>query len=200
MKKNNATFIQRLLALMLDLILVSIISSLLTYPLINNDNYKKLSNEATNVIEEYLESKITAETYINRSADISYDLSRVTGLSSIITIAIYILYFVVYQWYNKGQTIGKKILKIKLVSSNDNDLTLNGIALRSLLINFILVDMIMIVVIIFGSKDVYFVTSNLFQSLQYIFVFITAIMILSRKDKRGLHDVITHTKVEKVEV
>lgn len=200
MNKNNATFIQRLLALMMDLILVGIISSLLTYPFINSDNYQKLSDEATNTMNEYKQGKITAETYIRRSSDIGYDLSRITGLSSIITIAIYILYFIVYQWYNKGQTIGKKLLKIRLISSNDNNLTLNSIAVRALLINFILVDMIMVVAIIFGSKDVYFVTSNLFQSIQYTFVFITAIMILSRKDKRGLHDIIAHTKVEKVEV
>ena len=35
------------------------------------------------------------------------------------------------------------------------------------------------------------------EFIQYILLFVIAIMVLSRKDKRGLHDVVTNTKVIK---
>jgi uncharacterized RDD family membrane protein YckC len=57
---------------------------------------------------------------------------------SLITILIEVLYFVVFQLYNGGQTFGKKITKIKVVSES-NDLTMNQMIFRSLLSNYILV-------------------------------------------------------------
>ena len=57
---------------------------------------------------------------------------------------------------------------------------------------------------LFGNKNIYYVGTFTVEIIQYIFVFVTAIMILSRKDKRGLHDLIINTQVvkesDKVEV
>ena len=47
--------------------------------------------------------------------DNSYQLSKETGLTNIVTIVVYVLYFIVYQMYMNGQTIGKRIMKIRVV-------------------------------------------------------------------------------------
>lgn len=196
MADSNVAFSKRLLAFIIDMIILGIISSILTFPFCNTDNYKKLTNESTQVMEDYLDKKITPQTYISRSSDISYDLSKEIGLKTIITIGIYILYFIVYQFYNHGRTLGKKFMRIKIVSDNDKEeLSMNQIAVRSLIINSILVNLITLSVTIFGTKDVYFVTSMIMQVLDMILMFTIAIMVLSREDKRGLHDIISHTKV-----
>lgn len=196
MTGENTAFSKRLLAFIIDMIILGIASSILTFPFSNTENYKKLTKESTQVMEDYLDKKITPETYLSRSSDISYDLSKEIGLKTIITIGIYILYFIVYQFYNNGKTLGKKLMKIKIVSDNDKgELSMNQIAVRSLIINSILVNLITLSVTIFGTKDVYFITSMVMQVLDMILMFTIAIMVLSREDKRGLHDIITHTKV-----
>lgn len=196
MTGENTAFSKRLLAFIIDMIILGIASSILTFPFSNTENYKKLTKESTQVMEDYLDKKITPETYLSRSSDISYDLSKEIGLKTIITIGIYILYFIVYQFYNNGKTLGKKLMKIRIVSDNDKgELSMNQIAVRSLIINSILVNLITLSVTIFGTKDVYFITSMVMQVLDMILMFTIAIMILSREDKRGLHDIITHTKV-----
>lgn len=196
MTGENTAFSKRLLAFIIDMIILGIASSILTFPFSNTENYKKLTKESTQVMEDYLDKKITPETYLSRSSDISYDLSKEIGLKTIITIGIYILYFIVYQFYNNGKTLGKKLMKIRIVSDNDKgELSMNQIAVRSLIINSILVNLITLSVTIFGTKDVYFVTSIVMQVLDMILMFTIAIMVLSREDKRGLHDIITHTKV-----
>lgn len=196
MTGENTAFSKRLLAFIIDMIILGIASSILTFPFSNTENYKKLTKESTQVMEDYLDKKITPETYLSRSSDISYDLSKEIGLKTIITIGIYILYFIVYQFYNNGKTLGKKLMKIRIVSDNDKgELSMNQIAVRSLIINSILVNLITLSVTIFGTKDVYFITSMVMQVLDMILMFTIAIMVLSREDKRGLHDIITHTKV-----
>lgn len=196
MNKDYATFSKRLLAFILDVVIVGIISSVITFPFSNNSNYEKLQKESTELMEEYVDGKISPKAYLSRNSDISYDLSKETGLQTIITLAIYILYFIVFQFYNKGKTFGKKIMKIKIVSSDEKkELTMNQLAVRSLIINSIFINLMVLVVTIFGNKDVFFITSTVTQFLDMILMFVIAIMVLSREDKKGLHDIVTHTVV-----
>ena len=203
--EENAYFIKRLGALILDMIIVSTVVSMFTFFVNNNSNYEKLTKEYNDVMEQAMDKKTSPKEYKNllsKASDISYDLSKQTVVVSFISLTMYILYFIVFQFYNKGQTIGKKLMKIKIESNDGKDLTMNQLAVRSLIINSILANLILLAVIILGSKDVYFVSSTTVSMIQYIIIFTTAIMILFRKDKRGLHDVITNTKVinEKIEV
>ena len=97
MKENkNATFIQRLGALVIDLLMLICISSVITTVTVDMDNYQKLSKELTSVENQYKKGKIAPMTYINKAMDINYDISRETGLSTIIMVAVYILYFIVF--------------------------------------------------------------------------------------------------------
>lgn len=197
MKNSNASFVQRLGALLVDLCLIFLVTSLFTSFLVNNDNYEKLSKESNQVMEDYVNSKIDPKTYVSRVGDISYDLSRETALVSILTIAVYILYFIVFQFYQKGQTLGKKLFKIRVVNNDSGDLSMNQLAIRSLLINNILVDIVVLAFSILGTRNTYFVSTSIVQIIQYILLFVTVLMVLSRKDKRGLHDLFANTKVIK---
>lgn len=195
--KKNAAFIERLGAFIIDFFIISIIVSFITYPFINNSNYKKLNDEATALIEKYQDGDIKPDTYINRAADINYDIARQTGLSSVISVIIFALYFIVFQYKKDGQTFGKKLLKLRIVKSDSSELTINDIMFRALIVDFILYNIISLCIMLFVNKNAYFYTVMIFESIQWLVLFISAIMILSRKDKRGIHDLITHTEVIK---
>lgn len=198
--KKSATFIERLGAFIIDFFIISMIVSLVTYPFTNTSNTKKLNEETQKVIEQYQKGKIDANTYLNRASDISYDLSRETGLSSVISVIIFALYFIVFQYKNGGQTIGKKLLHIKIAKTDDTDLNINDVMFRALIIDFILYNIITLCITLFMSKDMYFYGVMIFEFIQYVVLFVSVIMILSRKDKRGLHDMITHTRVIKDDI
>ena len=91
-------------------------------------------------------------------------------------------------------------MKIRIESTDSGELSINAMLMRSFIINSILVNMIVLTVSIVGNRYVYTTTVTVFQLIQYMVLFITALMVLSRKDKRGLHDIICHTKVVNVEV
>lgn len=194
---KNATFIQRFGALVIDLLMLICISSVITTVTVDMDNYQKLSKELTSVENQYKKGKTDSMTYINKAIDINYDISRETGLSTIIMVAVYILYFIVFQFKKNGQTLGKKLMKIRVVSNDEKNLNINQMAVRSLIINCILAELLVLAISILGTKNVYMVGLLTVEFIQYILLFVIAIMVLSRKDKRGLHDVITNTKVIK---
>ncbi len=195
MEKIYASFWQRLCAFIIDMFLISLVTSLITQPFIHNNNLQTLSNEVTDTLEQYQKKKIDINTYINRTVDISYDMARESGLSTIIGIALSILYFVVYQFRCNGQTIGKKLLKIRVVKKDDSNLTMNNMLFRSLIIDSILVDIIILCLSIFANKDIYFYGVGIVQFIQYLIIFVSCLIILSRKDRQGLHDMVANTEV-----
>ncbi len=196
-KNKNASFVERLGALLIDLFIITIVTSLFSMVVVDNDNYNKLSDESSKLMEEYISGKVKPTTYISRASDISYDISRETAGLSIITVGIYILYFIVFQYKRNGQTLGKKLLKLRVVSNNDEELTMNSFAIRSLLVNSIFFDIILLSVTILCTKDVYFISSLVIEFIEYSLLFAIALTVLTRKDKRGIHDLITNTKVIK---
>lgn len=194
---NKAMFSKRLAAFILDVLLVSFCTSLLAIPFTKNDDtITKLNQESKVAYEKYQKKEISLKTYYVQVVDLEYEITRAEGVTSLITLLITILYFIVFQFYNKGQTIGKKAMKIRVVNNNKKDkLTINNIALRALIINTIVFEMLSLLFAFLGNKEVFFYASLVTESLQYIIIITTIIMVISRKDGRGLHDLLGNTRV-----
>jgi len=194
-KKNKAYFFPRLMAYVLDIFLVSFVASLIMMVVPENKNFVKLQEEAITLQENYMEDKITEEEFIRQYAMITYDADYASVISYIIEVALIVLYFVVFQFYNNGQTIGKKIMGIKIASIDDRELTINDYLYRSIIIDAVLANILVIILVLFMSKNYYFYFSFTLQIIQIILLLVTIFMILFRKDRRGLHDLASHSQV-----
>ena len=191
----KAMFSQRVLAFLIDLLLLSIICSLITMFVPVNDTATKLYEEQNRVLEGYVDGSVSMKEYVNQMVDLGYDISRQTVIVSIVTIVISLLYYVVYPCYNNGQTFGKKLMKIKIKKTNDKELSMNDLLIRSMINNSVLVSIINVILVLFLSKDLYLSTSSLVGVIQYIVLIISLIMIAFTKNAQGLHDKVVHTEV-----
>ena len=193
--KKNAVFLKRFIAYIIDFVLISLCAGLLSIPFVDTSNEEKLNHQMSEITEKYVNKEISINTYIKEYSSLYYDVSRNQGITIFITVVLEILYFVVYQLYNDGQTLGKKTMKIKVVS-NDGELTMNTLIARSFLIDSIFLHLVTLVCITFLTIPMnYFYIVGSFEMIQALFVFITVIMVMYSKDKRGVHDRITNTTV-----
>ena len=195
-KLENALFVQRFVAFIIDILIISLVTSIITSPFLDNEALAKLNESSNDVVEKYLNQEIDSKVYINESMNITYQIARKNGMISLVTIFLEILYFIVYQFYKGGQTIGKRIMKIKVVST-DKEITMNQMLVRSLLINSILIEMILFGFVIFTSKSIYIYGTIIFELIQYTIIIISCLMVMYGKKKVGLHDLISHTEVIK---
>lgn len=191
--KDNALFIQRFGAFVIDAIIIAFLASLISIPFINSDNISNLNDSIQELSTSFINGKINNKTFINEYSSIYFQLEKQQGAYLIIGIILNILYFIVLQFYT-GQTLGKKLFKIK-VESTRKHLTMNQMVVRGLLINSILLTIIEFALVIFGNKGTFIYIVGSFELLQYTFMIVCAFMIMFRKDRLGLHDLICNTKV-----
>ena len=116
--KNNALFIQRFAAFIIDIMIVSLIASFISTPFINASNSEKLTKQSSELVEKVMAGEIDQKTYIKEASVITYQIDKNNALYTIINIIFGFVYFVIFQFYKKGQTIGKQIFKIKEVIDN----------------------------------------------------------------------------------
>lgn len=191
----KAMFSQRVLAFIIDLVLISMITSLITMFVPVNDTATKLYEEQNRVLEGYVEGSVSMEEYVNQMVDLSYDISKQTVIVSIVTIVISLLYYVVYPCYNNGQTFGKKLMKIKIKKTDDTELSMNDLLIRGMINNSILVNIINVILVLFLSKNIFLSASGLIGGIQYLVLIISLIMIAFTKNAQGLHDKVVKTEV-----
>ncbi len=202
----KANFSKRFAAYIIDMMIVAIVCNLVIALIPKSSNYNKLLNQSNEIVEKYSE-KLTGEdskmtdkdykNYLDEIAPISYQIERESFVGSIIAIVIYVLYYVVFQYKNNGQTLGKKLMKIK-VTKDSSELTINDLIFRSFIVNSILSGLINLV-LLFTTKNInYIYASEVISIIFSAILIVSGLMCCFRKDKKALQDVITKTSVVEV--
>ena len=190
----KAKFFDRLTAYIIDVIIISLITSIIFTSIPTNN--KELEKQLSSLQDEVLSNNITYDEFVDEYQDLYYKNKKDTMTQSAITLTITIAYFVIFQYMNKGQTIVKKILHLRVVDNNtEKPLSIFKGLIRSLLIWNILSGTLGIVLIYILNKESYITSYLIISSIESIFIFITAMFTLYRKDNRGLHDIIINSKV-----
>ncbi|MBQ7140356.1 MAG: RDD family protein [Bacilli bacterium] len=190
-------FSKRFASFIIDMFIISCIMSVISFVFPENKNVEKLNEEMFSISEEYLNGEMNDEEYLNKTAPLSYRIDKYNFLYTAIDVVITILYFVVFQFAKGGQTIGKRLLGIKVVKEY-GELQINDMIFRSFIINSVLYSMICLL-LLFTLKDInYLYGVSILRFIQSIIIIVSALMVIIRKDKLALHDIITKTKVIEV--
>jgi len=199
--KVKVNFGRRFASYVIDLIIITVVLNLVSFVIPESKNLTNLNNEYNKLTTEYVErgehTEEEIEEYMNAVAPITYQIDKENFLFSVTGIVVYILYYVVFQYKNNGQTLGKKLMGIKVTKEN-GEISINDFIFRSFIVNSVLFNMI-ILILLFTTKDtIYISLVGILGIIQFIIMAVSACMIIFRKDKKALQDVITNTKVVEV--
>ena len=114
-----AQFNKRFFAYIIDIFIVLVIANLITMFIPISEKTQDYYKELQTTQKKIYDKEIDVKEYTDIILEDNYNISKGTVLISLTSIIIYILYFVVYQVYNNGQTVGKKLMKIKVKSITD---------------------------------------------------------------------------------
>lgn len=169
------------------------------------ENHKKYEENLSKYYEdsklskkEYkkLESEVELD-YQKKYEDLAYKIAKNSSISSTIYIIVTILYFGIFNLITDGQTLGKKLFKLKIVSSGSDDSKPNIVSylIRSVLLYNTIYYLVSLIGIYTLNKENYYLITNIVYQIQYYIQIIIICMVMLRADGRGLHDILAKTKV-----
>lgn len=194
----KATFFDRLAAYFIDTIVITFITLIISFglPEITGPAHKKVAELDKQFQSQEIMPIDYLEEYMN--TPLQYNYQKEALVPTIISVSVIIAYFVIFQYMNKGQTIGKKLMHIKVVDEKTKKPISIGLGfLRSLLILNILSSILSILYLYILNKNNYFLVYIVTVGIENLFILISGAFILYRKDKHGIHDIITNTEVIK---
>lgn len=174
--------------------------------------YQKLTKNHPNYQEDlkkyYKDGNLTTKKYqkLLKQIDQTYqkDYQKVyyqIDKNSIAYLVIYLItvfiYFVGFNMITKGQTLGKKLTRLKIINSNPNheNVSIINYIIRAIILYQPLYYLIRLIgIFTLNQQDYYNITSIVYE-LQTYLEMVIMLMIVLRTDGRGLHDILAHTKV-----
>ncbi len=190
--------LKRLVAFIIDMFIVIIISETLSridFINIYKDKYQEEYAQYIELYNDALEEKVTLEEYNEKAVTYNYNLGKLSIISSTIYIVITISYFVGFNCLYQGQTIGKRILRIRIISSKDSNVRLWQYILRIVLLTGIFSNVVLILSVLFMNENIYYNISYFVNVFEYILQLVIIITTIINKNGRGLHDIICQTTV-----
>lgn len=191
MKSN---FFKRVLAFIVDYLVLSLVLSIVTLGFNTNSD---LTTKVNNLVNDYANSKITLEEYNNEVMTLNYQMQKNNLPVNIISVVLTIGYFIIFNYLNKGQTLGKKLVKLKVVQK-DKEPSIMAIILRGVFIYGIISGLYNVIFVNFLDAKAFGYGTSIISYIESLFIIVSFFMVLYRKDKRGLHDMMAGTRVEEV--
>ena len=192
----SAGFLKRAGAYIIDIVLVTIMASLIT-SFVPNKKVNDLSLEYSEFVYENFD-KINSEdfdvdVFNEKLDDYTYQISKASVASNLVLISIYVLYFIGFNRYNNGQTVGKKLLKIEITDKDSNVPNIKQLCIRGLILYPIVFDILRVILILTLSKSMFLSVSSGLSVIRFIIFLICSISIMVMAD--GIHDRLSGTKV-----
>lgn len=197
LKKKNHIFRKRALAYIIDFIILGIFVSITL--LFTNVDTSSVESEMSNLAEMLLSKNINISTYIKNYGKLFYKYDIIQFITNLLNFLYIIILYILVPGFTKGQTIGKKIMKIRVVNDDDTCVSIINLINRAILVDFLGYLLITLIIINFISGFPYFIIATILGILQFSLVIISGFMILYNKKQKGIHDILTKTKIRVIE-
>lgn len=194
----KSTFFDRFAAYLIDTVVITIITLIISFSL--PETTGKAHDKIEELDKQLQAGEIMPQDYLDEfmNTPLQYNYQKEALIPSIISITVVIAYFVVFQYMNKGQTLGKKMMHIRVVNQQTEKPISIGLGfIRSVLILNLASSILSILYLYIINKNYYFNAYIITAGVENLFILVSAFFILYRKDKIGLHDMMTKTKVIK---
>ena len=194
--KEKPSVFKRSVAYLIDMLVVSLLASIIVTVFIGNNMRKSNYTEELLTLRELLNSKeITQEEYNIMSNDLVYMNAKDSVGLTITMSGVALVYYVVLCYIAKGITLGKYLMKLQIVSNNGKKLNLFNYLVRGLLVNLILIYILNATLVLTLDKDGFLSVYQISSNVLVIFLFISFVFAMYRNDGRALHDIICNTKI-----
>lgn len=195
----NASVSKRVIAYIIDFIFIMAILMMVSYFIPKNSNLDSLNNNINDLTEKVLNKDISFKKYTEEYSFYLSSIDKGNVLYNTVSIIITILYYVIIPVIF-NTTLGKYIMKLEIRHKDGKKLNILNTFIRSIIDVGLLYSLVTVFLVQIVNSETYLFILIIFGIIQFILVIISLFMILYRRDKRGLQDILSKSNVVLKEV
>lgn len=194
----NNIKLKRIGAYIIDYLFVFLLITMLSQIRALNPNYEEYAEAYARYEEIYDDLTVDNALEIAESQEykqVNYDLSRYSVSISVISLVVYLAYFVGFQKWNNNQTLGKKVFSLQVVENDNKKVGWLQMLWREVVLYNLIWKVLAIVSIWIFNYEGYMYASSLLTLISGAIVWANIFFVVIRNDSKGIHDLLAKTKV-----
>lgn len=189
---------KRAIAYIIDLLLITSILMILFYILPSDLKAQKIQTKIDQIGEEYASGEMDKMTYFMTLSSLEKDLDQKQAFEIVIDSVLIVIYFIIVPYIWNGFTVGKRIMNLKIVSNENKKVRLMSLFIRAFIMDGLLASLFIIFCIYVIDESFYLSFVSILAILQLLSLIVSYFMIKYRRDLKGLDDILSHSKVVKI--
>lgn len=186
---------KRAAAYLIDILIVGLLLGVIITVKEKDQKVMQLRSDLNIVNEVFASKEMRFSEYFDRYTTINQQLEQECVIYMIFNILFILCYFVILPYFWNGQTVGKRIMKIRVVSNTEEKISIVNYLIRNVIATGLGYMVLILLFLYVLPNKMYFIFASILSFIQLILVIISISMILYRKDKRAMHDILSTTKV-----
>ena len=190
--------VKRIGAYIIDYLFVFLLITMLSQIRVLNPSYEEYAESYVRYEEIMDDLTVDNAVEIAKSQEymqVNYDLSKYSVSISIISLVVYLAYFVGFQKWNNNQTLGKKLFNIQVVGNENKKVGWLQLLWREVVLYNLIWEVLAIVSIWVFNYECYMYASSLLTFIAGAIIWVNIFFVVIRNDSRGIHDLLAKTKV-----
>lgn len=190
--------VKRIGAYIIDYLFVFLLITMLSQIRVLNPSYEEYAESYVRYEEMMDDLTVDNAVEIAKSQEymqVNYDLSKYSVSISIISLVVYLAYFVGFQKWNNNQTLGKKLFNIQVVGNENKKVGWLQLLWREVVLYNLIWEVLAIVSIWVFNYEGYMYASSLLTFIAGAIIWVNIFFVVIRNDSRGIHDLLAKTKV-----
>ncbi len=148
------------------------------------------------IVDDYNSAKMSDDEYREEIKYLSYNVEKKLTFTYLTNVITCILYFVFFQGFTGGQTLGKKIMRLKVVSYDDSEVSYKQLFIRTLFLYSTVYNFIVAISAHLVPLNFFYEVSNVLYFINYTLSIVLLFTVSTNYKRRGLHDIVAKTRVK----
>ena len=187
--------VKRGIAYIIDIIIIFFFLFCIYKFIPKNEELLSKQSEMNEISEQYLNKEINFSTYFDEYSTLIYEMDHCKMGDYMIILIVIHIYFIGIPYFT-SQTLGMKLLHLSYAQKNKEKLSIPSLWIRNIIFNGLFYYIGLILSQIVLKNQIYFINVIILGIIQILLVIISQFMIIYRKDCRGLHDILSNTKIK----
>lgn len=189
---------KRIKSFLIDFMILLFVFFLVQLCIPKTDYVKKLEAEQNTIMEDYFAHRINFKDYVQSYGNVFYE-SSLEGETTYLIYLIFMLgYFIVLPFFWKGRTIGCYLCGVQIERFDQGELRIWQLFVRYSIVfglGYVLLNNLFLLIL---PSSYYFICISVVAIFQFVLAFFSMMTVIFRKEKRGLHELLSNTEITKI--